>query len=187
MSSYYEKVDGIEPNKTAESAHINEMQANVADSDKNIVKDIAGDAFIYDSDEDAFKLMPTSNYIDQSNLNWNTDGDEDGSDFRLCWLSLYNTYIRQNIRITKSGIETVTVQVKNNTNLKIPIYAEIRNNDNVLVATSSATLLPYPEVVKSTEDDKFQEVTFNFNVQNILTGDYYFIIQNSILFLIFVF
>ena len=146
MSSYYEKVNGIEPNKTAESAHINEMQANVANSNKNIVKDIAGDAFIYDSDEDAFKLVPTSSYIDQSNLNWNTDGDEDGSDFRLCWLSLYNTYIRQNIRTTKSGIEKVTVQVKNNTNLKIPIYAEIRNNDNALIATSSATLLPYSEV-----------------------------------------
>ncbi len=177
MSSYYEKVDGIEPNKTAESAHINEMQANVADSDKNIVKDIAGDAFIYDSDEDAFKLIPTSNYIDQSNLNWNTDGDEVGSDFRLCWLPLYDTYIRQNIRTTKSGIETITVQIQNKTNLKIPIYAEIRNNDNVLIATSSATLLPYPEVVKETEDDKFQKITFNFNVQNILTGDYYFVIQ----------
>ena len=177
MPSYYEKVNGIEPNTTAQAAHVNEMQREVADSEKEMIRDLHGDAFIYDSDEDAFKLIPTSSYTDQSNLNYNTDGDEDGSDFKLCWLSLYDTYLRQSIRITKSGIETISVQIKNSTNLKVPIYAEIRDENNTLIKTSSANLLPYEDTNTNNIDDDYQIINFNFNIQNILTGDYYFVIH----------
>lgn len=177
MPSYYEKVNGIEPNTTAQAAHVNEMQREVADSEKEMIRDLHGDAFIYDSDEDAFKLIPTSSYTDQSNLNYNTDGDEDGGDFKLCWLSLYDTYLRQSIRITKSGIETISVQIKNSTNLKVPIYAEIRDENNTLIKTSSANLLPYEDTNTNNIDDDYQTINFNFNIQNILTGDYYFVIH----------
>lgn len=174
MPSYYEKVNGIEPNKTAEASHVNEVQTNISESEKEIIRDLHGDAFIYDSDEDAFKLIPTSSYIDQSNLNYDIDGDDI---LPLCWTSLYDTYTRQGIKITKSGIEQISVDILNRTDLKIPIYAEIRDINNKLIKTSSATLLPYEDINKNDIDDDFQNIIFNFNIQNILTGEYYFIIH----------
>lgn len=161
MSSFYQKVQGtIEPGKLARATDIHQIQSSIQESEANIIKAIAGTHFIKGGDEDTFKLTPTPEHIDQSNLNY---------DSASCWLTFGERNIRQLIRTQKSEINTITVTLKNTSDYQINVTAEIHNAiDNNLLSTQS-TIVPK----KSSEID----VNFNFNLKHLPVGEYYFVLK----------
>ena len=162
MSSYYEQVEGIEPNKIAQSKHVNHIQS-ASNGFRQMIQDICGEAFILDDDENAFKLTPSSNNIDQANYNY---------DSNIHWLDFFDIYLKQCLYIEKSGIDSIKIEMTNRTNLEVPIKAEIRDNNNKLIVSSAdVKIKPISE-----QEGEYQEIIFNFNKQNIPIGEYYFII-----------
>lgn len=176
MSSYYTNIEGtLETGKTARADDIHLIQSSVREMIKNVIIDLCGDAFILGESENAFKLYAASPqkvydkttetskyiYIDQTNLNYNDD---------VYWVSFYDRYFRQPIEIKKSSIESICVDMINDTNITTTVYAELRDSNFELVKEANAVLAPTP-------GDSFQEVEFHFNEEHLQVGLYYFVIR----------
>ena len=169
MSSYYNKVNGnLRPNLTARVADINLMQANIQEAIQKLTTDVLGPNFILGEEEEALKVVATTDVIDQANYNTSEDDAKQ-------WISFYDRYLRQSIYITKSSIETVTVHMRNLTNISTTIYAEIRDIDFDLVAESSAILDPTNQ--NADADKTYTPITFNFNKHHLPIGHYYFVLR----------
>lgn len=162
MASYYTKIDGtLHPGLTARSDDINLIQSSISEAIREVVIDICGDGFIIGESENAFKLYATDLHTDQSNLNYNQD---------IYWVSFYDRYFRQPIEIQKSSIDSIYVDMINDTNITTVVYAEIRDSDFELVKEANAVLPPTP-------DDTFKEIEFHFGEHHLPLGLYYFVIR----------
>lgn len=166
MSSYYERViENLASAKIARSEDIHLIQSNIQHAFMEMLKDVFGDC-ILDDDEDALKLIPTADHVDQSNKNY--DEENDG-------ISFYDTYLRQKITIEKSEIQSIRVQMMNESNISPTIFAEIRDMDMNLKKETNIILKPTTKEDTSVND--FVNVDFIFNLQHLPVGDYYFIIR----------
>lgn len=162
MSSYYTRVEGtLETGHTARADDIHLIQSNVREMIRNVIVDMFGDAFILGEEESAFKLYATNLHVDQTNLNYNDD---------VYWVSFYDRYFRQPIEIKKSSIESIRVDMINDTNITTTVYAELRNSNFELIKEANAVLSPTP-------NDSFQKVEFHFDEQHLPVGLYYFVIR----------
>jgi hypothetical protein len=161
MTGYYRKVfNDLEPGHTARSGDINLIQSSVDNAISDLAVDIEGPAVIIGGDEDAFKITPSPDAYDQKNTTTNTNDQ---------WLSFYEKYLRQKIRIEKSEINSIKICLQNNTSYPVTVIGEIRNCEtNNLLKESKCKLL-----AKQTS----QDIIFNFGLKHIQVGDYYFIIR----------
>ena len=161
MSSYYNFVKGsLSAAEIARSEDINLIQANVEVALEEMMNDMFGSCII-GNEENNLKLTPIPTHIDQ----YNTTFDEDDS-----WLSFYDIYLRQKISIEKSEIQSIKVEIQNNTSLEPTVFAEIRDSNFNLLKEANITL-------PITPDGQSSIIEFNFNLQHISTGDYYFVIR----------
>lgn len=161
MSSYYKNIQGtLKTGKTARADDIHLIQSSIQNAIKEMIIDMFGSGFIIGESENALKLYGTDLHTDQSNLEYNNNA---------CWMSFYDTYLRQPITITKSSIETIRVQMVNNTTINTTIYAEIRDVNLKLVQETNTLLKP--------TDEHGTDVYFNFNKHHLEVGKYYFIIR----------
>ena len=159
MASYYNRVQGtLETGKTARADDIHLIQSSTSRAVRDSTIDIAGASFILGESEDALKLYATNQHTDQANLNYNEDG---------CWVSFYDKYLRQPIDIDKSSIESIRVQMTNDSHITTTVYAEIRDEDFELVKEAHATLPKYATT----------DIDFYFNLNHIAIGRYYFVIR----------
>ena len=162
MPSYYNRVKGtLEVAKLAQSSDIHLIQSSIQDAISSLIVDMFGPAYILGQQEDDLKLVPTAIHVDQSNTYYDNEQQ---------WISCYERYLRQNISINKSSIESIKVHMKNDSNLTIPVYAEIRDINFDFIQESNAILNP-------TDEDGYQEVEFNFNLHHLGVGHYYFVIK----------
>ena len=74
MASYYTRVDGtLKTGQTARSSDIHLIQSEVQDALQKALLDIHGTGVILGEEENALRLEPTTNHVDQSNLNFNEE------------------------------------------------------------------------------------------------------------------
>ena len=167
MSSYYNKVEGnLKPREIARVEDIHQIQQNIREAIQNLIKDNLGISYILGESENTFKLVPTTDYIDQFNY---YNGKDDGTE--SCWVSFYDIYLKQDIEIEKSSIENITVHMRNQTNISVTIFAEIRDDDFHLISEANAVLDPLEK------EEKYTPITFAFNKHHLPVGHYYFIIR----------
>ena len=167
MSSYYERVAGtIEPSQIAQSEDIHAIQTNIQKAFQEMITDIFGNGCILDEGEEILKLTPVPYHIDQENKNFDEDGRK--SDYLI---SFYDRYFRQKITIEKSEIQAIRVQMCNNTNMTVTVFAEIKDMDMNLVQEA------HTELASTINESDPVDVTFNFNKEHLPVGDYYFIIR----------
>ena len=161
MSSYYNRIEGtLNTGQTARASDIHLIQASIQDAFQRALIDICGVGVVLGEEEEALKLYPTTDHIDQSNYS----DDEENS------LSFGDIYLRQPIDIEKSSIETIKLYMLNYSNLNVTVYAEIRNEDFNLVGETNAILPP-------TEENDFVAIDFNFNLDHLALGKYYFVLR----------
>ena len=162
MSSYYKNIQGtLKTGKTARADDIHLIQSSIQDAISSLIVDMFGPAYILGQTENDLKLVPTPIHIDQSNTEYDIENQ---------WISFYERYFRQGIRINKSSIESIKVHMQNTSNLSVTVYAEIRDINFDFIQESNAILNP------TTEDD-YQEVEFNFGLNHLGVGHYYFVIK----------
>ena len=167
MSSYYETVTGnLASSEIAKSEDIHAIQSNIQHAFANLIRDVTGDGYILDDDEDALKLTPIPDHVDQSNKNYDKDNDT---------LPFYDTYLRQKITTEKSEIRSIRVQMINESNLSPTVFAEIRDMDMNLKKETNTILPPTNKTTTSVNDPI--DIDFIFNLQHLPIGDYYFIIR----------
>lgn len=161
MSSYYNTIAGtLKTGQTARASDINLIQSSIQDAFQRALIDICGVGVVLGEEEEALKLYPTTDHIDQSNY----------SDDENHTISFGDIYLRQPIDIEKSSIETIRVYMLNYSNLNVTVYGEIRNADLNLVAETNAILPP-------TEENDFAAIDFNFNEDHLALGKYYFVLR----------
>ena len=118
MSSYYSRVQGtLNTGQIANASDINEIQTAIQNMIDAAMRDVNGAAVVLGEDEDALKLEPTTEHIDQSNTDLE---DTEG-------ISFYGRYFKQPINIEKSSIESITVQLLNSSPITVTVHAEILN------------------------------------------------------------
>ncbi|MBO5476305.1 MAG: hypothetical protein J6A15_00940 [Clostridia bacterium] len=162
MASYYTPIQGtLDTGKTARSSDIHLIQSGIQDAISKALIDITGTGVILGESEDALKLEPTTQKIDQSNPFF----DEENAG-----VSFYEIYLRQPIDIEKSSIETVRLQMLNNSNISVTIYGEIRDADLDLVQETNTILNP-------TDDNEYADIDFHFNLNHLPLGRYYFVLR----------
>lgn len=162
MPSYYNRVKGtLEVAKLAQSSDIHLIQSSVQDAISSLIVDMFGPAYILGQTENDLKLVPTPIHIDQSNTEYDAENQ---------WISFYERYFRQSIRIEKSSIESIKVHMQNKSNLSVTVYAEIRDIHFNFIQESNAILEP-------TTEDNYQEITFDFGLNHLGVGHYYFVIK----------
>ena len=169
MSSYYKKVEGnLKPKQIARVEDIHQIQQNIREAIQNLIKDNLGVSYILGESENTFKLIPTTDYVDQFNYY-----NGENSDTEKCWVSFYDIYLKQDIEIEKSSIENITVHMRNHTNISVTIFAEIRDDDFRLISEANAVLDP----LEKEKNEKYKTITFAFNEHHLPVGHYYFIIR----------
>lgn len=165
MSSYYSRVIGsLAATEIARSEDIHLIQSNIQSAFQDMIKDTFGQGCILGEEEDSLKLIPTPDHIDQENDNFDV---EENNRF----ISFYDKYLRQTIDISKSEIESIRINVRNDSNLTPTIFAEIRDVDMTLLKEASVKL-------DSTinEVDPIQ-IEFSFNLEHLPLGTYYFVLR----------
>lgn len=163
MSSYYDVHQGtLEVAQLAQSSDIMTIQSHVQDAIKSLIVDMFGPGYILESTEDALKLTATPIHSDQQNLNYDSDNS---------WISFYERYFRQGIHIEKSSIETIKVQMINNSKFTVMVHAEILDDDLTSKGVSSVQLEP------TTDENEYTNVNFDFNIDHLPLGDYYFVLK----------
>ena len=164
MSSYYNTIQGtLNTGQTARSSDIHLIQSSIQDAFQRALIDICGTGIVLGESEDALKLEPTTQSIDQYNSFDNAD-EENTS------ISFYDIYFRQPIDIEKSSIETIRLQMLNYSNIDVTIYGEIRDADLDLVEETNTVLKP-------TDIDDFANIDFHFNLNHLPLGRYYFVLR----------
>lgn len=162
MPSYYNRINGtLEVAKLAKSSDIHLIQSSIQDAISNVIVDLFGPSFVLGEAENDLTLVPTDIHIDQLNMNC----DEEDQ-----WLSFYERYFRQPLFIEKSSIESITLDMINDSNITTTVYAEIRDINYNLLKESNAKLAP-------TQSDEYQQVTFTFDLHHLGVGRYYFILK----------
>lgn len=162
MPSYYNRVKGtLEMAKLAKASDINLIQSSVQNAISSVITDLFGPSFVLGEAENDLTLVPTAVHTDQLNTNYNEEDQ---------WISFYERYFRQPLLIDKSSIESITLNMRNDSNLTVTVYAEIRDINYNLMKESSAKLQP-------TKEDDFEEITFNFNLHHLGLGKYYFVLK----------
>lgn len=163
MSSYYNRVIGtLSAAEIARSEDINLIQSNIQVAFQEMMNDVFGTGCILGGEEEDLKLTPTPNHIDQANTSY----DEESCEF-----SFYDVYLSQSFNIEKSEINTIRLQIKNNTTLEPTIFAEIRDyNFNLLKETN----IQLPSTIES---EDFIDVDFAFNLDHLALGEYYFVLR----------
>lgn len=162
MTSYYHKVKGtLEPGQLAKSGDINLIQDSIDDMIKNVIKDNFGPGYILGSDENALKLSPTTEKIDQQH---NLFSEEDYT------ISFYHQYLKQSIDIEKSEIYKINCHLRNTSGSEVTVWGEIRNFKNEIISETHTSL-------PTAYEQKFQEVSFIFNLKHLPIGRYYFCIR----------
>ena len=121
-----------------------------------------GDACILDGDEEALKITPTPDHIDQENKNFD-DADP--------YISFYDRYFRQKITTEKSEIQSIRVQMQNDSRVEPTIFAEIRDLDMNLKQEANVKL------TSTIEQKDPVDVEFIFNLKHLPVGDYYFVLR----------
>ena len=163
MSSYYNRVIGtLSAAESARSEDINLIQSNIQAAFQEMMNDMFGTGCILGGEEEDLKLTPTPNHIDQSN----TSFDEEACEF-----SFYDVYLSQSFNIEKSEINTIRLQIKNNTTLEPTVFAEIRDYNFNLVKETNVQL---PSTIES---EDFVDVDFIFNLDHLALGEYYFVLR----------
>ncbi len=163
MSSYYDVHQGtLEVAQLAQSSDIMTIQSHVQDAIKSLIVDMFGPGYILESTEDALKLTATPIHSDQQNLNYDSDNS---------WISFYERYFRQGIHIEKSSIETIKVQMINNSKFTVMVHAEILDDDLTSKGVSNVQLEP------TTDENEYTNVNFDFNIDHLPLGDYYFVLK----------
>lgn len=161
MSSYYNPVEGsLSQAEIARSQDIHSIQSNIQAAFEDMMIDMFGSGCVLGGEKDALKLTPIPTHVDQ----YNNMYDEEDS-----WISFYDIYLRQKIDIEKSEIASIKIEVKNSTNIQPTIFAEIRDS-NFNLRKEANTVLPI-----TGEDSTI--IQFNFNLQHISTGEYYFVLR----------
>lgn len=164
MPSYYNHIDGtLQPGRTARSSDIHLIQSSIQDAFQRALIDICGTGVVLGDEENALRLSPTTQHVDQSNSFDFADEENPG-------LSFYEIYLRQPIDIEKSSIERVRLQINNNSNIKVTLYAEIRDADFDLVDETNAILSP-------TDINEYVDIDFIFNLNHLPLGRYYFVLR----------
>lgn len=158
MSNYYEQHYGdLYPGHIAKASDINQIQQNVADAIKNAIKDLTeGESWILgtndQTDKDAFILTPESKrngrYTDQMNI-------AEGSDREL--LSFRETSYRQPIKLSRSSVYSVIVELQNKSEKPVPVTFELRDQEGNLIP-GMKTILNLP---KETTSPKPFEIVFD--------------------------
>lgn len=162
MSSYYHRIFGhLAPAEIARSEDIHSIQTEIQSSFRKIAQDIFGEGCILDDDEEALKITPIPFHVDQQNKNY----DEESS-----FISFYDIYLKQKINIEKSEIQSIRLQIKNDSILSPTIFAEIRDSDMNLIKESNV-------VLESTIDQDPANIDFIFNLEHLPVGEYYFILR----------
>lgn len=162
MASYYTRVDGtLKTGQTARSSDIHLIQSEIQDALQKALLDIHGTGVILGEEKNALKLEPTTNHVDQSNLNF--DEENPG-------LSCYEIYLRQPIDIEKSSIDTIRLEMLNNSNIQVTVYAEIRDGDFDLIAETNTLLKP-------TDPNTYEPIDFVFKKDHLPVGRYYFVLR----------
>lgn len=160
---YYNMVIGdISSSQIAKSEDINRIQSNIQSAFAESITDMFGDSCILDGDEEALKITPTPDHIDQENKNF----DDENS-----LISFYDRYFRQEIVIEKSEIQSIRVQMENNSRIEPTVFAEIRDLDMNLKKESNAKL------TSTIEQEEPIDIDFIFNLEHLPVGSYYFIIR----------
>lgn len=164
MSSFYNRITGtLQTGKTARADDIHLIQSSIQKAFESMIIDMFGSGFILGQSENALKLYATDLHVDQSNLQYSKE---------TCWISFYDTYLRQRIVITKSSIETIRVHMINNhPEVEPTIYAEIRDKNFNLVEETN-TVLKRKDTTLG-----YNEVDFHFNKNHLEIGEYYFVIR----------
>ena len=164
MSSYYNRIEGtLNTGQTARSSDIHLIQSGIQDAFQRALTDICGTGIVLGEEENALKLYPTTQTIDQSNPFELADETQPG-------LSFYDVYIRQPIDIEKSSIEAINLELLNLSNVEVTIYAEIRDTDFDLVGETNAILPP-------SKDNEYDTISFVFSLDHLPLGRYYFILR----------
>ena len=163
MSSYYDIVTGnLSPSKLAKSDDITEIQTNIQKAFAKSITDMFGDGCILDEGEEVLKITPTPYHIDQENKNF---------DDQKYLISFYDRYFRQKIETEMSEIQSIKVQMENNSHLEPTIFAEIRDSDMNLIKEANTKL-------KSTIDQEEPiDIEFNFDLKHLPAGEYYFVLR----------
>ena len=166
MSSYYNKVRGtLNVGELAQSSDIHLIQDSIQTAIKSLIVDMFGPGYILGENETDLSLIPTPVHNDQFNTNFNESNN---------WISFYERYFRQGLYIDKSAIESVKVQMMNNSNLTVTVYAEIRDTDFNFIQEANAVLEPSGSI---DNEVNFSEIEFNFNLTHMPVGHYYFVIK----------
>lgn len=166
MSSYYNKVRGtIDVGKLAQSSDIHLIQDSIQTAIKSLIIDMFGPGYILGENENDLRLVPTPVHNDQYNINYNESNS---------WISFYERYFRQGLYIDKSAIESIKVQMMNNSNITVTVYAEIRDNDFNLIQEANAILEPSGAI---DNEVNYSDIEFNFNLTHMPVGHYYFVIR----------
>lgn len=162
MSSYYNRIIGtLAPSETARSEDIHLIQSSIQTAFQEMITDLFGMGCILGQEEESLKLIPTPYNIDQANTNYSDENP---------WISFFDIYLRQQIDIEKSEIQSIRVKIRNTTNLMPTVFAEIRDSDFNLVKETNVKLPAQTE-------DAGEEVDFIFNLQHLPLGQYYFVVR----------
>lgn len=162
MPSYYNRIKGtLEVAKLARASDIHLIQSGIQNAISNVIIDMFGPSFVLGESENDLKLVPTAIHVDQIN----TSCDEDNQ-----WISFYDRYFRQSLFIEKSSIESITLNMINDSKIETTIYAEIRDINYNLLKETNAKL-------HCTKSDGYEEVTFHFDLHHLGVGRYYFILK----------
>ena len=162
MSSYYKRIEGtLNTGQTARSSDIHVIQSEIQDAIQQALIDVHGTGVVLGEDEDALKLEPTTQHIDQSDTNF--DEEHQG-------LSCYEVYFRQPINIEKSSIELIRLEMLNNSNVEVNVYAEIQDANFNTIAESNS-------VLKVTDPNTYEPIDFVFSQDHLPLGRYYFILR----------
>ena len=162
MSSYYNRIEGtLNTGQTARSSDIHVIQSEIQDAIQQALIDIHGTGVVLGEEEDALKLEPTTQHIDQSDTNF--DEEHQG-------LSCYEVYFRQPINIEKSSIESIRLEMLNNSNVEVTVYAEIQDANFNTIAESNT-------VLKVTDPNTYEPIDFVFSQDHLPLGRYYFVLR----------
>lgn len=162
MASYYNKITGtLKGGELARSEDIHSIQSSIQEMIARVIVDHFGPAYILGHEENTLKLIPTPIHIDQNNLNTVADSE---------WISFYERYFRQTIKIEKSEIKSIHVQLSNGSDITVSVFAEIRDINFNLLQEANITLEP-------TGIDSYVDVYFEFGLQHLPIGHYYFVLR----------
>jgi hypothetical protein len=149
MANYFTAISEFIPGWPAEAEDMVALQQSIEQAFSQLVMDGFGKAFIFNTEEDAFALVPPTSYVDQE------------CPYGALWKSLYQMYVYQRIDITKSSIRNLVLQFKNETNYRQYVTVKISND------ITETTETPYLKVVTIAVDPGVGEYSIPVNLDHL--------------------